>query len=69
MWAPATDTCIEDAALSANNLNELLDLMHMSFERMNSLQCETLLGLALNLSAEVAIWLKEEEKRRENKSD
>lgn len=36
---------------------------------MNSLQCEALLGLALNLSAEVAIWLKEEEKRRENKSD
>lgn len=39
MWDPVTDTCIEDAALSANNLNELLDLMHMSFERMNSLQC------------------------------
>ncbi len=69
MWNPVTDTCIEDAALSANNLNELLDLMHMSFERMNSLQCKALLGLALNLSAEVAIWLKEEEKRRENKSD
>ncbi|HFO0258815.1 TPA: hypothetical protein ACHIDA_005129 [Raoultella ornithinolytica] len=55
MWDPVTDTCIEDAALSANNLNELLDLMHISFERMNSLQCEALLGLALNLSAEVAI--------------
>ncbi|EPS5421673.1 TPA: hypothetical protein NHV36_005515 [Klebsiella michiganensis] len=69
MWDPATDTCIEDAALSANNLNELLDLMHANYGRMNLPQCEALLGLALNLSAEVAIWLKEEEKRRENKSD
>ncbi|HHR5672687.1 TPA: hypothetical protein ACS625_003255 [Klebsiella pneumoniae] len=69
MWNPATSTSIEEVVTEANNLNELLDLMHMSFERMNSLQCKALLGLALNLSAEVAIWLKEEEKRRENKSD
>ena len=69
MWDPATDTSIEDAALSANNLNELLDLMYANFERMNSPQCEALLGLAINLSDEVAIWLKAEEKRRENKPD
>ncbi|EMJ4788526.1 hypothetical protein R8O69_003341 [Klebsiella oxytoca] len=69
MWDPATDTSIEDAALSANGLNELLDLMHLSFKRMNAPQCEALLGLALNLSSDIAVWLREEEKRRENKSD
>ncbi|EOZ3692962.1 hypothetical protein ACQLNC_003360 [Klebsiella michiganensis] len=69
MWNPATSTSIEEVVTEANNLNELLDLMHMSFERMNSLQCEALLGLALNLSSDIAIWLKEEEKRRENESD
>lgn len=47
MWNPATDTCIEDAALSANKLNELLDLMHANYGRMNLPQCEALLGLAL----------------------
>lgn len=69
MWNPATSTSIEEVVTEANNLNELLDLMHVNYGRMNLPQCEALLGLALNLSAEVAIWLKAEEKRRENKSD
>ena len=67
MWDPATDDSIEDAANSANNLNELLDLMHLCFKRMNHIQVETLLGLALNISSDISIWMKEEEKRRETK--
>ncbi|HHT0166744.1 TPA: hypothetical protein ACTW3R_005560 [Klebsiella oxytoca] len=69
MWDPATDTSIEDAANSANNLCELLDLMHLCFSKMNRDQTESLLGLALNISSDLSVWMREEEKRRENKSD
>lgn len=69
MWSPATDTSIEDAANSANNLYELLDLMHLCFSKMNRDQTESLLGLALNISSDLSVWMREEEKRRENKSD
>jgi hypothetical protein len=68
MWTLQQIQALKMQLLSANNLNEFLDLMHLCFERMNSLQCEALLGFALNI-AKVSIWIKEEEKRRENKSD
>lgn len=69
MWDPATDTSIEDAANSANSLCELLDLMHICFNKMNRDQTESLLGLALNISSDLSVWMREEEKRRENQSD
>lgn len=65
MWNPATDTNIEDAAISMNNLLELLDLMYFNFNTMSSDQAKALTGLALNISSNVSIWMREEEKRRE----
>ncbi|EAA8369383.1 hypothetical protein BHM08_15165 [Salmonella enterica] len=65
MWNPEENDNIEDAAISARSLNELLDLMYISFERMNPLQIERLLGLALNISSDISTWMDEEEKRRE----
>lgn len=47
------------------SLNELLDLMYISFKKMNPLQTERLLGLALNISSDISVWMDEEEKRRE----
>ncbi|EGI5342405.1 hypothetical protein VW00_002047 [Salmonella enterica subsp. enterica serovar Sandiego] len=65
MWNPVENDNIEDAATSARSLNELLDLMYISFKKMNPLQTETLLGLALNISSDISIWMATEEKRRE----
>ncbi|EDV0525480.1 hypothetical protein NY70_001131 [Salmonella enterica subsp. enterica] len=65
MWNPVENDNIEDAATSARNLNELLDLMYISFKTMSPLQTETLLGLALNISSDISVWMDEEEKRRE----
>ena len=65
MCDPETDDSIEDVANSARNLNELLDLMHLCFKKMNPLQTETLLGLALNISSDISIWMEAEKKRRE----
>ncbi|EDC5554753.1 hypothetical protein GAR96_23045 [Salmonella enterica] len=65
MWNPVENDNIEDAANSARNLNELLDLMYISFKTMSPLQTETLLGLALNISSDISVWMDEEEKRRE----
>ncbi|EDQ9399402.1 hypothetical protein KG918_004030 [Salmonella enterica] len=65
MWNPEENDNIEDAAISARNLNELLDLMYISFKKMNPLQTERLLGLALNISSDISVWMDEEEKRRE----
>ncbi|ENU2133162.1 hypothetical protein ACE60T_003450 [Salmonella enterica] len=65
MWDPETDDSIEDIANSARNLNELLDLMHLCFKKMNPLQTETLLGLALSISSDISVWMEAEEKRRE----
>ncbi|EBF7359410.1 hypothetical protein OFY73_004657 [Salmonella enterica] len=65
MWNPEENDNIEDAAISARNLNELLDLMYISFKEMNPLQTERLLGLALNISSDISVWMDEEEKRRE----
>lgn len=69
MWDPAKDTGIEEAVTQANNLNELLDLMHLCFRKMNSCQTQALIGLALNMSSDIFTWISEEEKRRENKPD
>ncbi|BBK10811.1 MULTISPECIES: hypothetical protein [Klebsiella] len=69
MWDPEKDTGIEEAVTQANSLNELLDLMHLCFRKMNSCQTEALIGLALNMSSDIFTWISEEEKRRENKSD
>ncbi|ENS4525834.1 hypothetical protein ACE09S_003851 [Salmonella enterica] len=65
MWNPEENDNIEDAATSARNLNELLDLMYISFKKMNPLQAERLLSLALNISSDISVWMSEEEKRRE----
>ncbi|EAA5641370.1 hypothetical protein G3143_004602 [Salmonella enterica subsp. enterica serovar Javiana] len=65
MWNPVENDNIEDAATSARNLNELLDLMYISFKTMSPLQTETLLGLALNISSDISVWMTAEEKRRE----
>ncbi|EAA9292510.1 hypothetical protein A2I22_24365 [Salmonella enterica] len=65
MWNPKENDKIEDAAISARSLNELLDLMYISFKKMNPLQTERLLGLALNISSDISVWMDEEEKRRE----
>lgn len=65
MWNPVENDNIEDAAASARSLNELLDLMYISFKTMSPLQTETLLGLALNISSDISIWMEAEEKRRE----
>lgn len=67
MWNPSEDKDIECCAMEIDNLTELLSLMNSSFSVMSKGQTETLLGLALNLSSNVFIWVKEEEKRREEK--
>ena len=67
MWNPSEDKDIECCAMEIDNLTELLSLMNSSFSVMSKGQVETLLGLALNLSSNVFIWVKEEEKRREAK--
>ncbi|EFU5158329.1 hypothetical protein HT816_003817 [Salmonella enterica] len=65
MWNPVQNDNIEDAATSARSLNELLDLMYISFKTMSPLKTETLLGLALNISSDISIWMAAEENRRE----
>ncbi|EAY4772718.1 hypothetical protein S828_14550 [Salmonella enterica] len=65
MWNPEESDNIEDAAISARSLNELLDLMYISLKKMNPLQTERLLGLALNISSDISVWMEAEEKRRE----
>lgn len=67
MWNPSEDKDIECCAMEIDNLTELLSLMNSSFSVMSKGQTETLLGLVLNLSSNVFIWVKEEEKRREAK--
>ncbi|ECH2931103.1 hypothetical protein FOV05_23850 [Salmonella enterica] len=65
MWNPVENDNIEDAATSARSLNEPLDLMYISFKTMSPLQTETLLGLALDISSDISVWMAAEEKRRE----
>lgn len=65
MWDPSTDKDVECVVLEIESLNELLSLMNTSVNKMNKAQTESLLGLALNLSSNVCIWLKEEERRRD----
>lgn len=68
MWDPSTDKDVECVVLEIESLNELLSLMNTSVNKMNKSQTESLLGLALNLSSNVYIWLKEEERRRDEQS-
>ncbi|HED1503471.1 TPA: hypothetical protein R4S70_000957 [Raoultella ornithinolytica] len=77
MWDPTNDEGIECVSLEIENLTELLDLMLSNSEKMGEKQVSALLGLCLNLSSGVFLWVKgekkrreeEEEARRENKSD
>ncbi|WP_148873154.1 hypothetical protein [Serratia marcescens] len=64
MWDPSSDKNTECVVLEIESLNELLSLMNNSIDKMTKAQTESLLGFALNLSSNVYIWLKEEEKRR-----
>lgn len=68
MWDPSTDKDVECVVLEIESLNELLSLMNTSVNKMSKAQTESLLGLALNLSSNVYIWLKEEERRRDEQS-
>ena len=68
MWDPSTDKDVECVVLEIESLNELLSLMNTSVNKMNKSQTESLLGLALNLSSNVYLWLKEEERRRDEQS-
>ncbi|MBS3049211.1 hypothetical protein [Enterobacter mori] len=68
MWDPSTDKDVDCVVLEIESLNELLSLMNTSANKMNKAQTESLLGLALNLSSNVYIWLKEEERRRDAQS-
>ncbi|HGW6102630.1 TPA: hypothetical protein ACNIQM_000727 [Citrobacter werkmanii] len=65
MWDPSKDKEVQCCSLEIDSLTELLALMTSSFENMSRAQIQTLIGLALNLSANVCIWIKEEEKRRD----
>ena len=69
MWHPKDDEDIECVSCEIENLTELLDLMYASFENMGEKQLFVLFGLALNLSSNIFLWIKEEERRRENKPD
>lgn len=69
MWDPTNDESVECVSLEIENLTELLDLMLSSSERMEKKQITTLLGLCLNLSSGIFLWVKEEEKRREKEEE
>lgn len=69
MWDPTNDESVECVSLEIENLTELLDLMLSSSERMEKKQITTLLGLCLNLSSGIFLWVKEEEKRREKEDE
>lgn len=63
MWNPKT-AGIDEIQLEAENLNVLLEVV-LSSKDINSTQKNTLLGMALNASANVLIWCEAEEARRE----
>ncbi|HII1671971.1 TPA: hypothetical protein ACYZE8_002398 [Salmonella enterica] len=64
MWDPSNDKDVECCELEIDSLTELLSLMSSSFESMSKAQAKSLIGLALNLSSNVYIWIREEGKRR-----
>ncbi|OMP89765.1 hypothetical protein [Raoultella terrigena] len=69
MWDPTNDDSVECVSLEIENLTELLDLMLSSSEHMGNKQITALLGLCLNLSSGIFLWVKEEEKRREKEEE
>lgn len=69
MWNPTNDESIESVSLEIENLTELLDLMLSSSKSMGERQISALLGLCLNLSSDVFLWVKAEEKRREKEEE
>ncbi|MBE8894389.1 hypothetical protein HV252_15715 [Klebsiella grimontii] len=69
MWNPTNDEGIECVSLEIENLTELLDLMLSSSQSMGERQTSALLGLCLNLSSGIFLWVKAEEKRREKEEE
>ncbi|MGI6919602.1 hypothetical protein ACRCNB_16035 [Klebsiella michiganensis] len=69
MWDPTNDDSVECVSLEIENLTELLDLMLSNSERMGNKQITALLGLCLNLSSGIFLWVKEDEKRREKEEE
>lgn len=55
---------IDEVSLDAENLSVLLELV-LSNKELTKTQVETLLGMALNTSANIWQWLQTEEARRE----
>ncbi|HHA1934818.1 TPA: hypothetical protein ACOEP6_003284 [Enterobacter ludwigii] len=55
---------IDEVSLDAENLSVLLELV-LSNKELTKTQVETLLGMALNTSANIWQWLQAEEARRE----
>ncbi|WP_313328109.1 hypothetical protein [Enterobacter oligotrophicus] len=63
MWNPKT-AGIDEILLEAENLNTILEIVTSNNELSTS-QKDSLLGMALNASANLLYWCEEEEKRRE----
>ncbi|HGL5374447.1 TPA: hypothetical protein ACKFCW_003332 [Citrobacter farmeri] len=63
MWNPKT-AGIDEILLEAENLNTILEIVTSNNELITS-QKDSLLGMALNSSANLLYWCEEEEKRRE----
>ncbi|EOX9503410.1 TPA: hypothetical protein ACXI22_004670 [Citrobacter amalonaticus] len=63
MWNPKT-AGIDEILLEAENLNTILEIVTSNNELITS-QKDSLLGMALNASANLLYWCEEEEKRRE----
>ncbi len=55
---------IDEIVLEAQNLNVLLEIV-TSNQEINETQKHTLLGMALNASANILFWSEAEEQRRE----
>ena len=63
MWNPKT-AGIDEIHLKADNLNTILQIV-ISNNELNTNQKNSLLGMALNASANLLCWCEAEEKRRE----
>ncbi|HEC6738289.1 TPA: hypothetical protein R3747_003892 [Salmonella enterica subsp. enterica serovar Thompson] len=63
MWNPKT-AGIDEILLEAENLNTILEIV-ISNNELNTNQKNSLLGMALNASANLLYWCEAEEKRRE----
>ena len=63
MWNSKT-AGIDEILLEAENLNTILEIV-TSNKELNKKQKDSLLGMALNASANLLLWCEAEEKRRE----